>query len=167
MTTPQVNFRSMQLQDVERVMQIDQLSFTMPWPKSSFRFELEENDASRCWVAEVQFDKGESDIIGIAVVWQLVDQAHIATIAIHPEYRQMGIGTDFLFYILEKAQSEGMLSATLEVRETNLAAQSLYRKFGFQVTGRRRRYYHDTQEDALIMTMLFPVPAAASKNNYI
>jgi [ribosomal protein S18]-alanine N-acetyltransferase len=158
MTPPSVLLRGMQITDVPRVMEIDRLSFSMPWPESSFKFELEKNDASRCWVAEVQGPDGKSTILGMAVVWQLVDQAHIATFAVHPEYRGLGIGEDMLSFILRNAQVEGMRSATLEVRESNWIAQSLYRKFGFIVTGRRMKYYHDTMEDAWIMTTSLPIP---------
>ena len=157
MNSPAVFYRPMQVSDIERVMEVDRLSFSMPWPKSSFRFELEDNDASKCWVAETSSPDGSLMLIGMAVVWLVVDQAHVATFAVHPSFRGLGIGKKFLSFILYKAHKEGMLSATLEVRETNEIAQSLYRDLGFKVTGRRLRYYHDTMEDALIMTLPFPI----------
>ena len=162
MNPPIVSFRSMLVDDIETVTGVDRLSFSLPWPKSSYRFELAENDASKCWVAEVQTEEGDQKLIGFAVVWQLIDQAHIASIAIHPDYRGFGFGEKMLLFILKNAQEDGMLSATLEVRETNQVAQSLYRKIGFEVTGRRLRYYHDTQEDGLIMTLPFPIPCQVS-----
>jgi [ribosomal protein S18]-alanine N-acetyltransferase len=157
MITPEVVFRSMQIEDLPKVREIDRLSFSMPWPESSFRFELEENEASRCWVTVVQDPETEPKIIGMAIVWQVVDQAHIATLAVHPSFRGLGIGEKMLLHILHVAQEEGMLSATLEVRDSNQIAQSLYQKLGFTVTGRRMKYYHDTMEDALIMTLPLPL----------
>lgn len=157
-----VRFRGMLGEDIEEVMEVDRLSFSLPWPKSSYRFELEQNDSSRCWVAEVESPEGDRKIMGIAVVWQIIDQAHIASLAIHPDFRGLGFGKKMLLFILGKAQGDGMLSATLEVRETNLVAQGLYRNLGFEFAGRRPRYYHDTQEDGLIMTLAFPIPSRMS-----
>jgi ribosomal-protein-alanine N-acetyltransferase len=86
------------------------------------------------------------------VVWLVVDEAHIATIAVHPDYRGQGIAQELLCAGLIESIERGMRSATLEVRAHNLAAQSLYRRFRFDEAGVRPRYYRDNFEDALIMT---------------
>jgi ribosomal-protein-alanine N-acetyltransferase len=97
----------------------------------------------------------ESDhrIVGMIVAWLLVDEAHIATIATHPEFRRQGVARKLLTYALRSMSKEGAVSSFLEVRETNLAAQEMYRALGYEAAGRRKRYYKDTDEDAILMTL--------------
>ena len=87
------------------------------------------------------------------VAWLLVDEAHIATIAAHPDFRRQGIAGRLLIHALEFMKNEGALTSVLEVRESNRAAQEMYRKFGFEESGRRPRYYRDNSEDAILMTL--------------
>lgn len=148
----QPRLRLMQLSDVERVHLIDQLSFSLPWSERSFRFELTENHNASVWVAEVD-EAGSPQVVGVIVVWIILDEAHIATLATHPDYRQRGIGRLLLAQGLRAAEARGARLAYLEVRRSNLAAQALYESFGFEVVGERRRYYKDNQEDALLMTL--------------
>ena len=140
--------RKMSLDDVPDVVQLDQISFSLPWPERSFRYELTDNPASRCWVAEV-----DGRVIGMIVGWMLVDEMHIATIATHPDYRKQGIASRLLSHVLLQSIDEGARTSFLEVRESNLAAQEMYRKFGYEKTGRRRRYYRDNDEDAVLMVL--------------
>lgn len=148
-----VAIRPMAAGDLERVHEIDVLSFSAPWPLSSYRFELFENPAGRLWVAEAQPAEAAAQIVGMIVVWLIVDEAHIATLAVDPSFRGHGIGQRLLFRALSDCVGWGARSATLEVRASNLAAQSLYRDFGFEVVGQRPHYYIDNDEDALIMTL--------------
>lgn len=143
-----VHIRKMTLEDIPVVVQLDRISFSLPWPERSFRFELADNPASRCWVAEV-----EGRVVGMLVAWMLVDEVHIATIATHPDYRQQGIGSKLLSNVLLHGISEGAQSSFLEVRESNVAAQEMYRKFGYEKAGRRKRYYRDNDEDAILMIL--------------
>ncbi len=92
-----------------------------------------------------------ASIIGFAGLWLMVDEAHITTIAVHPDYRHMGLGEFLLVNLIDIAYSIGAKWVTLEVRVSNYVAQNLYRKYGFREAGLRRRYYSDNQEDALIM----------------
>ncbi|MEW6400345.1 MAG: ribosomal protein S18-alanine N-acetyltransferase [Chloroflexota bacterium] len=140
--------RKMMADDLEQVIAIDQASFSLPWPERSFRFELTDNPAARCWVAEM-----DGRVIGMLVLWLIVDEAHIATIATKSEYRRQGIAEGLLVYALEAARQEGAKSAFLEVRESNNAAQSMYRKHRFVETGRRPHYYKDNNEDAILMSL--------------
>jgi ribosomal-protein-alanine N-acetyltransferase len=87
------------------------------------------------------------------VVWLLVDEAHVATIATHPDFRRKGIAKRLLAHTLRRLIDQGAHSSFLEVRESNLAAQEMYRKFGYVETGRRRRYYRDNDEDAILMNL--------------
>ena len=143
-----VTIRRMKLEDVPTVHAIDTLSFSLPWPERSFKFEVAENPAARTWVAET-----DGRLAAMLVLWLVVDEAHIATIATHPEYRRQGIGEQLLIEALKAARAEGAQRAFLEVREGNSAAQALYLKYGFEVTGRRPNYYRDNGENALLMTL--------------
>jgi len=143
-----INIRFMTLDDIEQVVAIDQVSFSLPWPERSFRFEVTDNPASSAWVAE-----SDGKISGMIVAWLFVDEAHIATIATHPDYRRQGIASRLLIHALQVVLSEGARSSFLEVRAGNIAAQEMYRKFGFEETGQRPRYYKDNGEDAVLMTL--------------
>lgn len=140
--------RRMTVADLPAVVDLDKISFSLPWPERSFRFELTDNPASRCWVAEI-----DGRLVGVVVTWLFVDEAHIATIATHPDYRRQGIARRMLIYTLESAMREGAQSSFLEVRESNVAAQEMYRKFGYTEVGRRKRYYRDNNEDAILMNL--------------
>ena len=87
--------RKMMPDDIPAVIQIDQISFSLPWPERSFRFEVTENIASRCWVAEV-----DQRVVGMIVAWLLVDEVHVATIATHPDFRRQGIARRLLLHTL-------------------------------------------------------------------
>jgi ribosomal-protein-alanine N-acetyltransferase len=89
----------------------------------------------------------------MTVVWLILDEAHIATIAVHPDFRGHGIGSLMLRTILEEAARKGAGEAMLEVRANNGIAQAMYRRFGFEVVFRRPRYYRDNNEDALLMSL--------------
>ena len=138
----------MALDDLPAVIELDKLSFSLPWPERSFRFELTENTASRCWVAEL-----DGKITGMIVAWLLVDEAHIATLATHPGFRRQGVARNLLTYALRYMSKEGAVTSFLEVRESNTAAQEMYHQFGYEEVGRRKRYYKDTNEDAILMTL--------------
>jgi ribosomal-protein-alanine N-acetyltransferase len=143
-----VILRKMTLDDVEQVVAIDQISFSLPWPKSSFHFELTDNPASRCWVAEL-----DGKVAAMLVAWFIVDEIHIATIATHPDFRKQGIGEKLLSHALQAAKAEGAITSFLEVRESNDAALKMYHKFGYMEVGRREGYYKDNGEDAILMTL--------------
>ncbi|MBN2386583.1 MAG: ribosomal protein S18-alanine N-acetyltransferase [Anaerolineales bacterium] len=140
--------RRMTVEDIPAVHEIDTLSFSLPWPERSFRFEMTENPVSRGWVAEQA-----GQIIAMLILWLAADEAHIATIATHPNYRRQGLGEKILLVALGVARQEGARRAFLEVRAGNLAAQAMYHKYGFAVTGRRPRYYRDNAEDAILMAL--------------
>jgi len=142
----------MMLEDVPAVHALDMLSFKLPWPERSFRFEVSENAAGRCWVATAEV-YGVPRIIAMLVLWLVLDEAHIATVAVHPDFRRCGIGNRIVLESLAAAYAEGARRAFLEVREGNTNAQEMYHKFGFKATGRRLHYYLDTNEDAILMTL--------------
>jgi len=143
-----VSIRQMLENDLPLVQFIDETSFSSPWPEKAFRFELLENPNGHCWVAELKMK-----LVGFIVCWLIIDEMHIATIAVHPAYRGQGISKALISTGLRKLITKGALSATLEVRAGNEVAQHLYRHFGFEQVGLRKSYYKDTDEDAILMTV--------------
>lgn len=143
----------MQPEDLDAVTQIDQISFTSPWPQNAFKYELLENDNAVCWIAESVDPDRESSILGMLVLWLVIDEVQIATIAIQPEGRRRGIGDALIRTALLDAVEKGANKAILEVRAGNYAAINLYQKYGFKIVGRRKRYYQDNHEDAILMTL--------------
>ncbi|NEQ64753.1 MAG: ribosomal protein S18-alanine N-acetyltransferase [Symploca sp. SIO2D2] len=90
-------------------------------------------------------------LLGLGCFWSILEEAHITILAVHPDWRGQGLGQLLLYALLKKAQELQLEWATLEVKPSNQAALSLYQKFGFVEAGRRRCYYQDTGEDALIL----------------
>ncbi|HPO59025.1 MAG TPA: GNAT family N-acetyltransferase, partial [Anaerolineaceae bacterium] len=102
----EVTIRPMAVEDIPQVHEIDVRSFPLPWSERSYLFEVRENQSSRCWVAEVEED-GRRLVAGMLVLWLLVDEAHIGTIAVHPDYRQHRIGQRLLAAGLLDAHASG------------------------------------------------------------
>ncbi len=140
--------RKMAMDDLEQVIAIDQVSFSLPWPSRTFQYELTDNPASRCWVAEL-----DGRVAAMLVGWLIVDELHIATIATHPDLRGQGIGKAILLHALRSARDEGVLKSFLEVRASNVMAQKMYKSFGYVEDGRRKEYYKDNAEDAILMSL--------------
>ncbi|NEP55577.1 MAG: ribosomal protein S18-alanine N-acetyltransferase [Symploca sp. SIO2G7] len=92
-----------------------------------------------------------SPLLGLGCFWSILEEAHITILAVHPDWRRQGLGQLLLYALLDKATRLQLEWATLEVKPSNQAALSLYQKFGFVEVGRRRSYYQDTGEDALIL----------------
>lgn len=143
-----VLIRKMTEEDLEQVVAIDQVSFSLPWPVRSFHYEVTSNEVARCWVVEI-----DGHVAAMMVGWLMVDELHVATIATHPDFRRQGLGKKILVHALLAARDEGVIRAFLEVRERNEAAQNLYRSLGFVEDGRRKEYYKDTREDAILMSV--------------
>lgn len=144
------NIRRMTAVDLPAVAQIDSISFSQPWPPAAFEIELV-NPNARCWVAEM-----ENLVAAALVIWRVLDEAHIATIAVHPDFRQRGLGQALLQAGMRAAFAEGARIFHLEVRAGNLAAQKMYANFGYEVVGRRANYYKDNGEGALLLTLKLP-----------
>jgi len=150
-----VVLRPMTIADLGQVVAIDRISFPTPWPEDAFRYELERKHRSLCWAAEWRAPAEDPEVVASIVVWLVLeeDEAHIATLAVKPGYRRQGIAQTLLARALIECTQRGAKQALLEVRESNQAAQKLYRKFGFESVGLRRGYYQDTHEDGILMTL--------------
>ena len=145
-STP-VRLDPMAINDLPAVQEIERLSFSSPWPAYALEQELTANRLARYVVA-----RAGDTIVAFAGVWLMVDDAHITTFSVHPDWRRRGIGQQLLMGVADLAREIGARRLTLEVRASNEAAQRLYEHFGFDIVGRRKAYYTDNGEDALIMT---------------
>lgn len=139
-------FRSLSVEDIDQILQIEHASFTLPWTREAFFNEMVHNKFA-LYMGIVDQDV----VIGYCGVWIVIDEAHITNVAILPEYRGKQLGEALMRHVMDIARSRGALKMTLEVRVSNVAAKSLYRKLGFQDGGLRKNYYSDNQEDALVM----------------
>lgn len=138
--------RPMQTSDLERIMEIEQASFPTPWSPYAFTSELTENEYARYFCLEL-----DERVVGYMGLWFILEEGHITNVAIAPDYRGKRLGEILMQTVMERMAKEGMERMTLEVRASNLRAQSLYRRLGFEKAGVRKGYYSDNQEDALIM----------------
>lgn len=143
----QVLIREMQEQDIPSVCLIERMSFSTPWSEYSFLAEIHKpNSIAKAAVLD-------NIIIGYICIEQVLDEAHILNLAVHPEYRNMGIATMLVSHIMEELRIKECRFIYLEVRASNHIAQMLYKSFGFSVTGTRKKYYIFPDEDAVIMTL--------------
>lgn len=165
-------------QYLSAVVELDKLCFGGLWTRSGYERELESPN-SQLLILEAAIDTGSSGaenhssegltqnavtaadletapivqnaLIGLGCYWSILEEAHITILAVHPDYQRQGLGQLLLYALLRDAKQRKLEWATLEVKPSNQAALSLYHKFGFILCGRRRRYYKDTGEDALIL----------------
>ena len=138
-----------------RILEIETLSFTTPWSALGFIQEIR-NPASRLWAATMN-----EKLAGFICYWMLDFEVNLLNLAVHPEERGKGVGRFLLNHMVEEASSREVEAVWLEVRASNVGAIRLYGKFGFDKVGVRRKYYDDTQEDAIVMR----VPLSGSPRN--
>ena len=139
--------KNMTKSDVDNVVKLEEASYGKHhWSKESFYNELE-NDLSHYYCA---FD-GNGNLLGYCGCWHIFEEAHITTLSVNPEYRRQKVAQALLIKLIEDCYQEKIKYITLEVRESNVAAISLYDKNGFVSIGERKGYYQDNNEDALIM----------------
>jgi ribosomal-protein-alanine N-acetyltransferase len=136
----------MTVRHLDDVTRIENICFTVPWSKSDFKKELENNDFAHYFVAE-----SEGKVVAYAGLWHIITEGHITNIAVLPDIRRSGVGSQLVLQLIEFAYAREMCGLTLEVNISNIAAQKLYIKHGFKPEGFRKEYYKDTKEDAIIM----------------
>ena len=153
----------MGVDDIPAVEEIDRVSFPSPMRQGLYQYELTRNTLAHYQVVTAAAVKGNS-VAGYAGYWTLADEAHVSSIAVAPQWRRNGLGELLLRNILLLACHQLVDRVTLEVRLSNEPAQRLYHKLGFEVTGRRKRYYRDTGEDAWIMTLELPTGANSCRS---
>lgn len=176
-SSPTYVLRHMQLSDIPQVIEIDRVAFPMPWSARTYQFEITNRDTShmivletvesaarlgrglRGWFQRLFSSSLSGTIVGYGGCWLIAGEAHISTIATHSDCRGLGLGELLLAGMLRRAVALGGEYSVLEVRESNLTARRLYEKYEYQVEGRRKGYYRDNGEDALLMAIR-PLDAA-------
>jgi ribosomal-protein-alanine N-acetyltransferase len=140
-----LRFERLEEKHIPAILDIENVSNGSPWSERSFRNELTHTHG----IMLVALD--HDAVVGYAGAWLVVDEAHITTVAVAPNHRRRGIGRILTEKILTEAKEKGMACSTLEVRAGNEAAIQLYTKLGFVETARRKGYYPDNKEDAIVM----------------
>jgi ribosomal-protein-alanine N-acetyltransferase len=140
---------TMTVDDLQGVLEIERSSFTTPWSEISFFNEIK-NSRSISKVARL-----EGRIAGYLCSSRLIDEGHILTFAVHPEFRKRGIASALIGDILDQLKREGCRFAFLEVRASNSGARKMYKKFGFRELGIRKNYYLSPVEDGVVMVLKF------------
>ena len=163
--------RHMRVQDISQVMAIDEVSFKPPWPERSYRFEINESQITHMATLEKMVERpvqglrrifktirGDEDlveeqslVVAYGGIWKIADEAHINTIASHPDHRGNKYGEIVLAGMIRRAINLKADFIVLEVRVSNMVAQKLYRKYGFTIHGVKKDYYHHDKEDAYDM----------------
>lgn len=148
--TVNVTIAQMTVEDLDEVLSIERASFGTPWSKGAFLYELRKNGVARCWVARRAMVP-DPLIVGYLCLWEIGPEIHITNLAVRPGWRRQGVARALLGMTMEDARRRHLRLAILEVRPTNTEALGLYEDLGFRVVGRRKEYYFDTGEDALVM----------------
>jgi ribosomal-protein-alanine N-acetyltransferase len=142
------------------VLELDNLCFGKLWSLEAYQREIDSPNSEllglfleKAQDKETTYDLRLTtyNLLAMGCFWAILDEAHITLLAVHPDYQGRGLGQAMVWGLMQAARDRALERATLEVRASNQPAISLYNKFGFQLAGRRRRYYKDTNEDALIL----------------
>jgi ribosomal-protein-alanine N-acetyltransferase len=150
---PDTRVEPMRATDLEAVLEIERASFRTPWSRQAFLHELERNRVAGLWVArgERSREGSTASVVGYLCLWAVADEVHVTNLAVHPARRGEGVGRLLLGSLLAYHRTLGARRAFLEVRPGNAEARRLYESLGFKEVGRRRGYYVDTGEDALLL----------------
>lgn len=140
-----LRFERLEEAHIAVILDIERRVNTAPWSEKSFRNELTHPHGYFLTVIE------GGQVIGYGGFWMVVDEAHITTVAISPDYQRRGFGKKLMVELLNKAKDLGMACSTLEVRAGNEGAIKLYEDLGYTVAARRKAYYPDNKEDAMVM----------------
>ena len=134
-------------QDLDGVLFVESESFTNPWTRDMYAWELQNRAVCHIYVVRT----ADRPVVGFCAFWLVVDEVHINNVAILPDLRGQGLGTALMNHVFAEATRLGARRATLEVRASNEGARRLYERLGFSVAGTRRQYYTNPVEDALIL----------------
>jgi len=132
--------------DLREVLRIESLSFPCAWPQNAFTGELKDNKLAFYFVGRIG-----PELIAYGGIWIILEDSHVTTIAVHPDWRERGYGEELFVRMLSETIEHDAAWMTLEVRESNIAAQRLYAKYGFAAVSKRPNYYSDNHETALVM----------------
>ena len=138
----------MTVADLDAVLAIEHAVFSSPWPRDAFIRDLDINPHAYCRVLA-----DGAEICGYIDYWVIHDEAHIATVATHPQRLRRGLAEKLMRAGIADMRRRGVGIITLEVRQSNVPAQEMYRKLGFRALGIRKQYYQDNREDAVVMAL--------------
>jgi [ribosomal protein S18]-alanine N-acetyltransferase len=147
-STPSLQVAPAAIADLGAIADLDQRCFGGLWSPDAYQREIESPNSD---LLLLNGGDAQAPLLGLGCLWAILEEAHITILAVHPQYRRLGYGRRLLTALLTAAHQRGLEWATLEVRPSNQAAVRLYEQFGFATVGRRRRYYQDNGEDALIL----------------
>ncbi|MDR6552180.1 ribosomal protein S18-alanine N-acetyltransferase [Paenibacillus qinlingensis] len=139
-------FRSMTMEDIPFIVEIEQEAFTTPWTRGAFENELTNNQFAHYMIMDI-----DGEVAGYGGMWLIMEEAHVTNIAVKDTYRGRKLGERLLRELMKTSSFLGAIRITLEVRTSNYVAQNLYEKLGFRSVGVRRGYYTDNREDAVVM----------------
>jgi len=143
--------RRMREEDLPAVRTIEVLSFSNPWSDNTFRGEIQNTPVSSPLVV---VHRPGDEVVAYIVFWQIRGDVQVNNIAVHPECRGLGLGEALMRFAIAKVRAAGADFMTLEVRQSNVAAVTLYKKLGFEVLGTRKNYYTRPDEDACVMGLV-------------
>ena len=143
--------RRMREEDLPAVRAIEALSFSNPWSDNTFRGEIQNTSVSFPMV--VVRRPGE-EVVAYIIYWQIRDDVQVNNVAVHPDCRGLGLGEALMRYAIARVRESGATFMTLEVRQSNAPALTLYNKLGFEVMGTRKNYYTKPDEDAFVMALV-------------
>jgi ribosomal-protein-alanine N-acetyltransferase len=148
-----LRIETMRPEYLDQVLSIEQSGFKNPWPPASFVAEIQHPWSWFRVIGPAGKTGGLSRVDGFIICWVILSDMHLLNLAITPEYRRQGLAGTLLADALADFAREGGGYVSLEVRPSNVAAQELYRSFGFETVGRRRQYYRADNEDAIVMAL--------------
>lgn len=143
--------------DVPAVVAIERASYSVPWSENTFRGLLRRRDVELVVAAAV-----DGTVVGYAVLWCVLDQAELGNVAVAAQWRGRGVGERLVADMMRRAVQRRVNEVFLEVRPSNTGARRLYERLGFSMVGRRRNYYQQPVEDALVLR--WPVPLDSPRN---
>ena len=143
---PRLLIERMRHSDIPAVQEIEREIFLSPWPRNAYASELSQNRQAHYFVL-----REGGTIVGYGGLWRVADEAHITTIGVRAQSQRQGLGTGMFAALVQRSYELGARWITLEVRASNDHAIRLYERFGFKAIGRRRGYYTDNGEDAVVM----------------
>jgi ribosomal-protein-alanine N-acetyltransferase len=152
--------RRMREEDLPEVLAIEALSFSNPWSDNTFRGEIQNTPVSFPMVVvrrpgdPVGAAGADGEVVGYVIFWQIRDDVQVNNVAVRPDCRGLGLGEALMRYAIAKVRAAGAAFMTLEVRQSNTAAVSLYKKLGFETMGTRKNYYTRPDEDAYVMALV-------------
>ena len=131
----------------DQILEIEKSSFPVPWSTKAFEAEINKS-ISNFWAII-----SDQKLLAYICFWMFDREIHILNLAVHPKKRNLGLGKILLENVVKTGTAGGVENIWLEVRASNIPALSIYKKFDFVETGRRKGYYSDSREDAIIMTL--------------